>query len=325
MKILSLNLQLLPPPLTTTGNNFKDERLLYFIHNVLPNYDVVCLSEVWHAHKIVSAFKVFSKKFNRLKTLIEEAAKKGFKYFVHSPKLKFSSKCYQNGGLLILSKLPIEKTSYLIFKQPGCNIERFVQNGALFAKINNICIFSAHLQSDQVTRKRIRGAGTKVRAQQLSELKQFIKNNKSKYSILVGDLNIDALPEAISGHATDTKLNNQAEYLDMINTLHARDLLFYNEHPITLGDIYVNEFGKLIPCGKELTARDDLCSQQSVDHALLLFKKNAKYTVSSDNHITWYFHKTRLKIVTGIEKLKVSNKKFSQLSDHYGVSIEIFN
>ena len=48
MRVLALNLQLLPPLVTTTGGPaWKDARLKYFADRVLPEYDVVCLSEIW--------------------------------------------------------------------------------------------------------------------------------------------------------------------------------------------------------------------------------------------------------------------------------------
>ena len=43
LKLLTYNLFIRPPPINSFGNDYKEERLNYFLKNYLPLYDIVCI------------------------------------------------------------------------------------------------------------------------------------------------------------------------------------------------------------------------------------------------------------------------------------------
>ncbi|KAJ2010070.1 hypothetical protein IWW57_007065, partial [Coemansia sp. S610] len=47
LRILTQNMFMRPPLIKTNKSDWKDERLDYFIDNILGNYDVVCLQEMF--------------------------------------------------------------------------------------------------------------------------------------------------------------------------------------------------------------------------------------------------------------------------------------
>lgn len=64
--------------------------------------------------KYKELFGSFSK---RRKKFIEKAKKKGFHFVAKNPKPKRSSKVLVDGGLVILSKLPIVESDFIKFKK----------------------------------------------------------------------------------------------------------------------------------------------------------------------------------------------------------------
>ena len=85
MRVLSLNIQLLPPLIHTTGGPaYKDERLRYFVERVLPDYDVVCLSEAWTCW-IGGCVPVTAGPFGRAEQLVCAARERGGKSHARAP------------------------------------------------------------------------------------------------------------------------------------------------------------------------------------------------------------------------------------------------
>ena len=91
IKILSYNIFIRPPLISTYGDDYKDERLDEFV-KLIGKYDIICLQEI------------FLPLSSRRKQLIETARKLGFKYATESPKPEFFSLLFCDGGLLVLSK-----------------------------------------------------------------------------------------------------------------------------------------------------------------------------------------------------------------------------
>ena len=325
MRLLVLNLQLLPPGCSTTGNNHKDARLQYFCTHILPQYDIVCLSEVWKVHTGVS---LPGAAWNRREQLVCSAQRCGFGYKVVSSPPPLCCGKFVDAGLLILSRFPIEHSIHINFQHLGCGVERFVANGAQYAKIcigtRALHLVNTHLQSDQVTRVRERDSGTDARQAQIKEVWDLVQQAAvppEELLLLVGDLNVDAHDAHKgpgTGHAPGSALNGtpspwpeRQEYLDMIALFHAQDLLAEDgRHPVTLGDVKVEADGTTLPAECVLTCADDRLSNQSVDHVWQLYHEST----GSD----------ALAVVdTQIRELRVEGVAFTQLSDHYGIEVRL--
>jgi hypothetical protein len=88
-------------------------------------------------------------------------------------------------GLVILSKLPIDKFDSISFKNYNPNTyDRLSQKGFIICWINNICIINTHLQSSDFIEY------DEYALLQLYEIFDYIKNIDSDY-IIGGDFNID--------------------------------------------------------------------------------------------------------------------------------------
>jgi endonuclease/exonuclease/phosphatase family metal-dependent hydrolase len=137
IKILTYNICLLPPPLNTNENDWKDERMNEFI-KYFPQFDIICLQEL------------FGLLNNRKHDLIRFAVKSGFFFFVDSPSPSFLSKYLADGGLVILSRFPIIESAFIPFKY-GVLSDSLAQKGVLYAQIqikNSILhLFTTHLQA----------------------------------------------------------------------------------------------------------------------------------------------------------------------------------
>eukprot|EP00906_Rhabdomonas_costata_P033707 RCo047481 len=135
MRVLVLNLQLLAPGISTTRNNYKDARLRYFCDEVMPRYDVLCLSEVWKAYfPVLPCMNRCLDSFRRPERLLEAAKAHGFDYVVRSAAPTLWSGKIWDSGLMILSRYPILKSSTMVFSS-GLGAERLLANGALYARI----------------------------------------------------------------------------------------------------------------------------------------------------------------------------------------------
>ena len=73
VRILTLNFFLRPLFIVTNGNDYKSERLNYFLEHYMKDFDVICFQEVFELHNM------------RKYELIEQAEKLGFAYHCNSP------------------------------------------------------------------------------------------------------------------------------------------------------------------------------------------------------------------------------------------------
>ena len=325
MRVLSLNIQLLPPLVHTTGGpSYKDERLRYFVERVLPDYDVVCLSEAWTCW-ICGCVPITAGPLGRCEQLVCAARERGFPHAVRAPRPP-SCKLLDS-GLLVLSRLPISASAQLSFTHPGCGVERVVTNGALYARVNGVALFVAHLQSDQVTRRRVRGSGANARAHQVAELRRFIRRHAPGAgtadseaegpTLLLGDLNIDTYALE-RGDARE-----QAEWTALLEALDGIDVLKVHSagsvREPTLGD--ADESGQPTQASLPLTATDDLGSRQVVDHIVRIggkgmAKGKRRLRAGAALDEDWV---RRARVV----KLLAPDQPFAQVSDHYGVMVEL--
>ncbi|KAJ1921541.1 hypothetical protein H4219_000578 [Mycoemilia scoparia] len=121
VRVLTQNMFIRPPGIKNNENDYKDERLQFLITEVLNDYDVVCLQEMFEFGS------------NRRKTLINAAKKLGFEYYVASPS-KHVWNIQIDGGLMILSRFPIVEFDRITYKR-GMMSDWLASKGVLYAKI----------------------------------------------------------------------------------------------------------------------------------------------------------------------------------------------
>ncbi|GBB91934.1 hypothetical protein RclHR1_01940011 [Rhizophagus clarus] len=327
-RLLAYNFFMRPPLIKNNLSDYKEFRLEYFIKNVLKEYDIICLEEM---------FQFGSSRRTRL---LEAACEKGFNYFLTSPRTVFNLAI--DGGLVMLSRFPIKEKDILIYPS-GVHSDRFSNKGALYAKIelaqnNVIHLFMTHTQASYVSAPPLTDKSVLVRQEQLSLLRKFIDKCTlnalpEEPIILVGDLNVNSRPQPDSSNVNgdsdeysnmikilsgegieanqidasaspDKRLYNNSKIVSVKDILKER----YGHHPISFGDVIVADDGTVIPRETVLTGKDDLFAQVSLDYILLVGADQSKQRVSID------VQKTR------IEEFFVNDAPVTQLSDHYGVT-----
>ena len=306
IRILSYNMFIRPPGITTHGNDYKNERLRYFFENIINDYDVICLQEI---------FGTFS---NRRQMLITEAKNRGFDYHLYSvkPPFNFCGDFFVvDGGLLILSRFPIEACNRLVF-QKGKNNDSFAAKGVIHTriKLNNIIgsidVYNLHLQSMDKHEKE--------RLYQLDLFRMFFKttHNPTSIAFVSGDFNMNGKNES-----TYLKLLNKMKFQGMVTIDNIRAVYSNYDNICTYGDPYstntclidqedskLNEvldyIWTIIPIdGSNVTPRE--CIN-------IMLEKN----VPAQENDTYVVNKV------GINKFSV-NKVYKNLSDHYGVYLEV--
>lgn len=98
------------------------------------------------------------------------------------------------------------------------------------------------------------------------------------------------------------------------------------EHPITYADSIMNENGDLVPKETVLTHKDDLCSNQSLDYIFHLNPKALLKKLGCSEKGEGANREGKLQIVKGsakVEPFMIGSKTFTQLSDHYGISVRL--
>lgn len=200
MKILSQNIWT-----PFIGSKSDIARIDEFVKNV-GDYDLVMIQEAF-------IFTLFFMRFWGRDLYLEDKLKEnGFEYFLKGSRTMF----FQNNGLLVASKYPIELISEIEFEDNEDD-EFFTKKGALFFKLTNnplnkdIVFVNTHLHC---------GSGYKlyrdIRNKQLKNIHDELqKKNINSDIVLAGDLNIDALePEATIGKEYFSIINNFGQIYD---------------------------------------------------------------------------------------------------------------
>lgn len=191
IRLLTYNLFLRPPLVKNNESDWKDERLDDFI-KLLPNYDIICLQEVFGTYN------------SRKLQLIRAATKNGMFFFLDLEAPSFYSKYLADGGLLILSRFPIVKyaTHYYSY---GVVSDSLAKKGVLYAQIeignSKLHLFNTHTQASYNNDLlELFVISFKTRMEQIDEMSKFINevlkteyNEKNDLALLCGDLNVDAL------------------------------------------------------------------------------------------------------------------------------------
>lgn len=243
-----------------------------------------------------------------------------------------------DSGLCIVSRYPIIFTDYIIYSQ-GTAADRFACKGALYVLLklrdspngtddnrDKLQIITSHMQAsyDSASDSAQKSQGS-VRASQVTELKQFMNQYRTKYPetpmVLLGDLNVNSRKSVEDG-------SDSEEYLQFVEQLKFDDgpdmidlLRECNNglHPPTCNDIIRDENGNF---KKPYVRRETALSNLKDD----IWPKCLDYifyippSARNNNNDPNKEQATPDKGTSRVEEFFVEGKKYTQLSDHYGVS-----
>ena len=184
MKILTLNMFIRPPFISTSYGDAKDKRL-EMLKGLLKEYDVVCLQEM---------FGSFS---TRRKKLIAYAQSIGFAHYATGPSSNIFKGKFVDSGLLILSKFKLLDHVILQYTN-GIKSDNLSAKGAICIKVEVLgqvmAIFTTHLQASYTLNLTESSDVVRIRQLQLHELNAFIRKTTqlNDHIIVTGDFNINA-------------------------------------------------------------------------------------------------------------------------------------
>ena len=251
--ILTYNIFMRPDVPMVTTPEYQEIRLQLFTEYVLPHYDVVCLQEMFNMPLS-----------SRRKLFIDQARAYGF-HWTHHSKRTHSLSPKIDGGLLVLSKLPIVKSDILNFSSAAF-ADWYATKGVLYCLVqvgpkagHFIHLFCTHLQAtyDEMGKK----ISESVRIEQIKQTAEFInqcvEQNGDWPIAICGDINVQCRKD--DGSDSD-------EYQTIMETLrnglamrgeHIRDLtkeIDANTHPVTYGESRIDDSGNVFP--KEISLTD---------------------------------------------------------------------
>ncbi|EMM86281.1 sphingomyelin phosphodiesterase [Leptospira santarosai str. 2000027870] len=204
IKILSHNVFLLPKGLPGWGNWGQNERAERIASsNYIRNQDVIVFDEAFDtdARKILldgvrSEYPYQTDVIGRTKE--DWNATLG----------NYRSEAFTNGGVVVVSKWPIEEKIQHIFKEKGCGADFFSNKGFAYVRINKngrkFHIIGTHVQAQDSACANL---GKVSRMNQFNEIKSFIDSAKipnNEMVLIAGDLNV---------------IRDSSEYYDMLSKL----------------------------------------------------------------------------------------------------------
>ena len=336
IRLLIYNIFCRPPPVNSNNGDYKDARIKDFLEQ-MPNFDIICFQEL------------FTTLNDRKHRIIREGAKMGLKYYA-SPKVpSFFSKYLVDSGLLILSRYKIVEDDFYEY-YITISGDAVSNKGILYAKIkiNNkfLFLFNTHLQSTYYdeSQKNI-DCTIQVRTAQTEELINYIYNKlliiprdeiKKGCVIVCGDFNIDAHNNKFAKTKYKIPNYNNTEYnilkLKLNKLGKAIDLMKkkYNEHLYTFGNNEKEEHDHT------LTNKVDFNMKQTLDYIWEIipyfsldiykheyFQKNSNYLYNDK-----YIANDKIQVLYDtfkIQEFLVKNRPYQQLSDHFGVSVDLYS
>ena len=333
--LLSYNFFARPPPVNTNGTDYKNERLRDFIE-YLHDFDIICFQEV------------FTTLNDRKHRMVREGAKAGLKYYVEGKTPSFFSNFITDTGLLILSRYEIvENDSYEYYLNISGDAPSM--KGILYAKIKindrYLFLFNTHLQSSYYDESQSNiNCTIQVRTKQTEELINFVYNKLLHIPkeqvfkgcvLIVGDFNIDAHDNKFIRERYKIPKYKISEYelfkkkLCKLGT--PIDLMFkkYNSHLYTFGNNDKEEYDHVLTSKAEFNLKQTLDYMWEIipDYNLYIYKKGF-YKLSSiskgkNNEDT---DDDKINVLYGSFKVReflVKNRPYQQLSDHFGISVEL--
>ena len=337
VRLLTYNFFCRPPPVNTNKDDYKDSRLQDFLEQ-LYNFDIICFQEL------------FTTLNDRKHRMIREAAKVGLKYYLSSKVPSLFSHYLVDSGLLILSRYQIIEHDYY---QYFINIsgDAVGSKGVLYAKIkiNNkyLFLFNTHLQSTYFNESQRNIDFTiQIRTSQTEELINFVYNKllvipreevRNGLILIAGDLNIDAHDNKFIKKKVKFPKYNDTEYnifKKKINKLGtAIDLMEkkYKKHIYTFGNNEKEEYDHTFISKVEFNIKQtlDYIWEIKPDYNLKIYKSEYQILKSKNNYEDEKNNeKNKIKVLYDtltVQEFLVENRPYQQLSDHFGISVEIYS
>ncbi|KAL7717785.1 sphingomyelin phosphodiesterase [Entamoeba marina] len=277
LNLLTYNLYIRPPFITARGNDYKKDRLKDFLNNKIEDYDVICLQEV---------FGSFSSK---RKEFIKKAKKFGFMYECHLHRPKSFPLFPVDGGCVILSRFPIEKTDQIIYTR-GVYSDGLSAKGVLHALVD---IGFADYSDDYLENEKSRT----VRNKQLDQCFSFIKHiiAEDDYPvILCGDFNV---------------CGGTKEYDDLMQLMNT-----YEMDPV---DYLYEENGHLVT--HAMTENGEAVDNVITSKTPAPVNVRLDYIFGTKNNATTSLKTEKCEV----NRFETVDRKYPFLSDHFGVEASI--
>ncbi|WP_154643443.1 sphingomyelin phosphodiesterase [Leptospira interrogans] len=245
IKVLSHNVFMLPTNLPRWGNWGHDERAKRISKSdYVKNQDVIVFEEAFDT----SARKILLDNLREeypYQTDVVGRTKKNWDASLGN----FRSYSLVNGGVVILSKWPIEEKIQYIFNDSGCGTDWFANKGFVYVKINKegkkFHVIGTHAQSQD---QNCSNLGIPNRANQFDDIRNFIYSKnipKDETVLIVGDLNV--IKESNEYYDMISRLNvNEPRYVGVPFTWDAKTneiaaYYYENEEPVYLDYIFVSK------------------------------------------------------------------------------------
>ena len=337
VRLLSYNFFLRPPPVNNNGSDYKNERLKDFIE-FLPEFDIICFQEI------------FTTLTDRKHQMIREAAKSGFKYHVSSRPPSFLSEYITDAGLLILSRYEIVECDYYDYYL-NISGDAPSNKGIIYAKIkiNNryLFLFNTHLQSTYFDESQSNINDTiQVRTKQTEELINFVYNKLLTFPrdeiekglvLIVGDFNIDAHNNQFLREKYKLPKYKITEY-ELLRKKFSKlgaaiDIMYkkYNNHLYTFGNNDRPEYDQVLTGKAEFNLKQTLDYMWEIipDYELNIYSKG--YIKLNQNSEQKQLNKNvedndKINVLYNtfkVQEFLVKNRTYQQLSDHFGISVEL--
>ena len=337
VRLLSYNFFLRPPPVNNNGSDYKNERLKDFIE-FLPEFDIICFQEI------------FTTLTDRKHQMIREAAKSGFKYHVSSRPPSFLSEYITDAGLLILSRYEIVECDYYDYYL-NISGDAPSNKGIIYAKIkiNNryLFLFNTHLQSTYFDESQSNINDTiQVRTKQTEELINFVYNKLLTFPrdeiekglvLIVGDFNIDAHNNQFLREKYKLPKYKITEY-ELLRKKFSKlgaaiDIMYkkYNNHLYTFGNNDRPEYDQVLTGKAEFNLKQTLDYMWEIipDYELNIYNKG--YIKLNQNSEQKQLNKNaddndKINVLYNtfkVQEFLVKNRTYQQLSDHFGISVEL--
>ncbi|KNE67098.1 CAMK/CAMK1 protein kinase [Allomyces macrogynus ATCC 38327] len=325
VRALSYSMFMRVPGLRNNLSDHKNARLHHFIEYVLPQYDIVCLQEM------------YSYGSGRVQRLLQLAKTKGFSDSLVSPSKGLLNGC-TDGGLVILSRFPITRQGRLTFRRAVYNC-RFAAKGALYARIAvtdqcHLHVVTTNLQKSGSPDFTLASPEAVVRQTQLAQLRAFVKQQTADKRatepiLMFGDLNLNAIPSArdqrrglaVTDEYTQMMRILRGEWSRPIDNMHACDEFLSTDardkDPMPLRDLLLDQYGRHpvtysghgIDVHAVSTNNPDVGINHAVDYALWCPPAvrggiDLEYPVKAK-----------------VNPFEVQEDGFTHLSDHYGVEV----
>lgn len=269
------------------------ERATAFLKHI-PSYDIIGLQEVW------------SPRYQQ----IEKYAKSKGLHVVGSGHATVTSVLglrMFGGGLMIMSKYPIEATRELIFDK-GVASDGFVRKGILYAKVrigsSYVHVFNTHMQASYGYEFAENDPYALIRKKQIQQVSDFIAKialDDHHPIIAMGDFNVNAIRRA------DQPDNDSREYLDMIASL-SRDGLF------SVMDLHKDFNAGSHPVTN--TGRGVIGKESKGGQRLDFVFEMRRNTTRADRVLHSFTHASVL-------PFEVSGEKYTHISDHFASHVTL--